>query len=193
MNSIRTHLASPSIRWRTVDIVVVALLSVAFGIVFFAWNQVYSWAGFLGPQSEALITGVWLLPAVVCPLIVRKPGAALFSEVVAAAVSAMLGSQWGLDTLASGLLQGGGAEIVFLLTLYRSWGPVTAVLAALGAGIGEVVHDIVVYYAGYDFLYQAGIVIAEIASAVVIVGIGGWLLVRALRQTGALEPFPAAQ
>jgi energy-coupling factor transport system substrate-specific component len=181
-------------RWRTVDIVVVAVLAVAFGVVFWAWGTyVWAWGSFLGPQAESLLTGVWLLPAVVCPLIVRRPGAALFGELVAASVSALLGSYWGLDTLASGLLQGAGAELIFLFTMYRSWGPITACLAAAGAGLGEVAHDLTVNYSAIDRPGQLVIAGAEIASAVAIVGIGGWLLVRSLRRTGALEAFPSGR
>jgi energy-coupling factor transport system substrate-specific component len=106
-------------------------------------------------------------------------------------VSALLGSYWGLDTLLSGLLQGAGAEIVFLITMYRAWNPVVVVLAAAGAGIGEAFHDLIVSYPGIDYAGRAIIGTAEIISAVVIVGIGGWLLVRALRRTGALQTFPS--
>ena len=59
------------------------------------------------------------MPAVLAPLIIRKPGAALFAEMVAAGVSAFLGSQWGVDTLLSGFVQGAAAELVFAFTLYR--------------------------------------------------------------------------
>jgi energy-coupling factor transport system substrate-specific component len=189
--------AGPSVelfRWRTVDIVVVALLAVAFGVVFWVWGTyVWAWGSFLGPQTESLITGVWLLPAVVCPLIVRRPGAALFGELVAAFVSAMLGSYWGLDTLLSGLLQGAGAEAVFLITMYRAWNPVVAILAAAGAGIGEASHDLIVSYGAIDIAGRAAIGAAEIVSAIAIVGVGGWMLVRALRQTGALQTFPSGE
>ena len=58
---------------------------------------------------------MWLVPAVLAPLIIRKPGAALFAEMVAAGVSALLGSQWGPDTLLSGFVQGAAAELVFAL------------------------------------------------------------------------------
>lgn len=193
MNTLATRKPSTeSFRWRTVDIVVVALLAVAFGVVFWAWGTyVWAWGSFLGPQTESLLTGVWLLPAVVCPLIVRKPGAALYGELVAAVVSALLGSYWGLDTLVSGLLQGAGAEIVFLVTMYRAWNPAVAILAAAGAGIGEAIHDLIVSYPGIDYAGRAVIGAAEIISAVAIVGIGGWLLVRALRDTGALQTFPS--
>jgi energy-coupling factor transport system substrate-specific component len=88
----------PGSRWRTVDIVVTAVLGVAFGIVFWAWGLL--WAGLDAPftafpPAQAVMYGVWLLPAVLAPLIVRKPGAALFAELLAAIVSALLGSAWG--------------------------------------------------------------------------------------------------
>src|SRR3954447_20297139 len=88
----------PARRWRTVDIVVTAVLGVAFGVVFWAWNLLWAATGaaFAAfPPAQAFLYGVWLLPAVVAPLIVRKPGAGLFAELVAAILSALLGSSWG--------------------------------------------------------------------------------------------------
>jgi energy-coupling factor transport system substrate-specific component len=186
--------ASESSRWRTVDIIVVAMLAVAFGVVFYIWNNyVWVWASGAGNQSASLVTGAWLLPAVVCPLVVRKPGAALFGEVVAAFVAMLLGNAWGMDSLLSGVLQGAGAELVFAFTLYRRWGPITAVLASVGAGIGEAIHDTSISYAAYDIPYRAAIAGVEIVSAILIAGIGAWLLVRSLRQTGALQAFPSGR
>src|SRR5919205_186429 len=85
-------------RWRTVDIVVTAVLGVAFGVVFWAWNLLWAATGtaFAAfPPGQAFMYGVWLLPAVLAPLVVRKPGAGLFAELVAAILSALLGSSWG--------------------------------------------------------------------------------------------------
>src|SRR3712207_3023309 len=92
-------------RWRTVDIVVTAVLGVAFGIVFWAWGLL--WAGLDAaftafPPAQAVMYGVWLLPAVLAPLIVGKPGAALFAELVAATVLALLGSALGTLVLVYG-------------------------------------------------------------------------------------------
>jgi energy-coupling factor transport system substrate-specific component len=113
--------------------------------------------------------------------------------VVAAVVAMLLGNAWGMDSLLSGVLQGAGAELVFAFALYRRWGPVTAIVASVGAGIGEAIHDTTISYAAYDLPYRAVIAGAEILSAVLIAGIGSWLLVRALRGTGALDAFAAGE
>src|SRR5436190_3313487 len=110
-------------RWRTVDIVVAAILAIAFGVVFYAWDRL--WAGtdnlFTGfPPIRAAIAGVWFVPAVLGPLVIRKPGAGVFTETVAAAVSALLGTPWGLVTILYGLLQGVGGEAPFAATGYRN-------------------------------------------------------------------------
>ena len=109
-------------RWRTVDIVVTAVLGVAFGVVFWAWGLL--WAALDAPftafpPGQAVMYGVWLLPAVLAPLIVRKAGAGLFAEFLAAVVSALLGSAWGTLVLLQGLVQGvGGAMTSAVVNWY---------------------------------------------------------------------------
>lgn len=187
-------LTPPDTRWRTRDIVVTAVIAVAFGVVFWAWDTVWNVAaplfGAFKPL-EYVISGVWLMPAVIATLIVRKPGAALFAELVAAIVSALLGNVWGMDVVLSGFVQGTGAELVFAFTLYRSFGLPVALTAGGIAGVGEALHDLPVYYASNGIPFQASVAVLEIASGIVIAGLGGWLLVRALRQAGVLEGFPS--
>ena len=179
-------------RWRTVDIVVASVIAVAFGVVFVAWNALWAFTGpiFVAlPAAQGIMYGVWLLPGVLVGLIVRRPGAALFAGIVSAAVSALLGSQWGGEAILSGAVQGAGAELGFAIGLYRRWNLSVAMLAGGMAGLFAAVHDVVVYYriTGVDFWIVYGI--ATTASGVVIAGIGGWLLVRALVATGALGDF----
>jgi energy-coupling factor transport system permease protein len=183
--------------WRTVDIVVAAVVSGAFGIAFIAWNAAYTAAGpvFAAfPPAQALLYGVWLMPGVVVGLIVRRPGAALFAGVVSASVSVLLaGSPWGADTLLSGAIQGGGAELGFAAGLYRRWTLPFAVLGATLAGIGAAVHDVVLYWPGAGTDFQLAFSVALVLSAVAIAGVGGWLLVRGLVPTGVLRDFPAGR
>lgn len=183
-------------RWSTRDIVMAAMVGVVFGVVFWLWDSVWSAAAPLFvtfKPAEYVISGVWLMPAVVAPLIVRKPGAALFAELVAAILSALLGNVWGLDVILSGFVQGAAAELIFAFGLYRSWGLLTALVAGGAAAIGEAIHDLTFYYPagqfGLDF--QAAIFVVDVVSGVLIAGLGGWLLVRAIRRTGVLESFSA--
>lgn len=186
--------ALPETRWRTRDIVIAAIIGVAFGVVFWAWNlwwsgpiaAVFSFA----PPLKDLAYAVWLIPAVLAPLVVRKPGAALFAEMVAAGVSAILGSQWGVDTLLSGFVQGAAAELIFAFTLYRLWSfPVLAV-AAVASAAAAWVHDWVLYYADTDLTVQLVRGLLMAVSAVVLVAGGSVALHRALKSAGVLEGFP---
>ncbi len=183
-------------QWRTVDIVLGAALAVAFGAVFQAWNLLWtavSPAFVAVPPLQGFMYGVWLLPAVLVPLVIRRPGAALLGEGVAAVASALFGAPWGLLTIVYGLMQGGAAEIVFAMGLYRRWGLPIALLAGAAAGAAAVLLDLVNYYpswaAGFQLLYAALV----IPSAAIVAGLGGWLLVRALVRTGVLNAFPAAR
>jgi energy-coupling factor transport system substrate-specific component len=180
-------------RWRTRDIVVAAIIGVAFGVVFWAWGV--AWGGLdpifsFFPPAKNLFYAVWLVPAVLAPLIVRKPGAALFAEMVAAGVSTLIGSQWGPDTLLSGFVQGAAAEIVFAFTLYRNWSMPVLVVAALASAAAAWLHDWALYYTAVDTTTQLEVGVAMAISAVVIVAFGSVLLERALRQAGVLEGFP---
>ena len=180
-------------RWRTRDIVVAAVLGVAFGVVFWAWG--FAWAGLAPlngvlPVFQDLFYAVWLVPAVLAPLIIRKPGAALFAEMVAAGLSALLGSQWGVDTLLSGFVQGAAAELVFAFTLYRVWSLPLLGVAAVASAAAAWIHDWVLYYPEVAIEIQVARGIAMAISAVVIVALGSQALVRSLRRAGVLEGFP---
>lgn len=186
-------------RWRVVDIVVAAVLGTALGLVFILWNTTGSplrdAVGAVLPGAGALLAGIWLLPGVLGGLIVRKPGAALFTELVAATVSVIIvPNEWGWWTIEAGLVQGLGAELVFALLLYRRWGLGAALLAGLGAGLAMAANDLTVWYAAT--LTPEFAVIYTVSSAitgVVIAGLLSWLLVRALAATGVLNRFAAGR
>lgn len=196
MSSITTETTTkttlPPKGWRTVDVVVASVVAVAFGVVFWAWNQLWAAAGpaFTAfPPLQGFMYGVWLLPGVLGALIIRKPGAALFTELVAAIVSALLGNQWGLIVVWYGLLEGAAPELVFLLRRYRGWSLPTALVAGAVAGIAAAVLDIVYYYPDWSGSWMLSYSALVAVSSAVVAGLGGWLLVRALAGTGVLSPF----
>lgn len=185
-------------RWRVVDIIVAAVIGVAFGVVFYGWDLVYAVPTkpleLLLPGTQALLYGVWLIPAVLGALIVRKPGAALFTEVVAATLEALLGAQWGgFQTILQGIVQGLGAEVIFAILLYSSWRLSVAVLAGAASGASMAINDFINSYAGATVAFKASYGVSAVVSGAIIAGIGSWFLVRALARTGALSRFAAGR
>jgi energy-coupling factor transport system substrate-specific component len=195
--AVRPSDAAPATpRWRTVDIVVTAVLGVAFGVVFWAWSLLYSafspaFAAF--PPGQAVMYGVWLLPAVVAPLIVRKPGAALFAELIGATVEALLGSHFGSLVILYGLLQGAAAELGFAMFRYKRFGWLQALLAAAFAGLAAVALDFVNYYPDWTAGWKTTYLLLVVSSTVVIAGAGGMALTRALAASGALSSFASGR
>ncbi|MFV2195870.1 ECF transporter S component [Nocardiopsis sp. LOL_012] len=182
--------------WRTVDVVVAAVIGVAVGAVFWLWNILWTvttplFVAF--PPGQAVIYGMWMISGVLGGLIIRKPGAALLTSVAAASVSAVLGTQWGIMVILDGTLQGILPELVFLLLGYRRWGMGAAVLAAAVAGISPAIRDNVFYNVTWPLGYQIAYGLIVIASSAAIAGVGARLLTTALAKAGALAPFPSAR
>ena len=186
----------PSLRWRVVDIVIAAVIAVACAVVFVGWNfgsHIFDALQAALPGIQSLGYGPWLLGGPLAALIIRKPGAALFGELVAAAVSMLLGAPWGLQTLESGLVQGLAVEVVFAAFLYRNWSWPVAMLSGAAAGLVDGINDWIFYYAGADTLFLTIYIVGATISGAVIAGLGSWALVKALARTGALRRFAAGR
>lgn len=180
--------------WRVIDIIIAAVLGVACGLLFWVWNGVgYAWfTAFdaLTPGLGGLAVGIWLIGGVIGALVIRKPGAAIFVEVLAAVVSAGLGNQWGIETVYSGFMQGLGVEIVFAIFAYKRFGMGIAALSGIGAAVGAFVLELFTS-ANYakSLTFNLTYLSCMIISGVILAGVLGWLLVRALATTGALDRF----
>ncbi|MFT4231109.1 MAG: ECF transporter S component [Microbacterium sp.] len=185
------------LRWRVVDIVVASVIAVACAFVFLVWNLAYEVPSAvltpLLPGLQGLVAGPWLIAGVLGGLVVRKPGAALYTELVAATVSALVGAQWGPLTMVSGLTQGLGAELVFLVFWYAVWRLPVAVLAGAGAGLACGITDRVLWYPGVDTLFTVVYLATTTLSGAAIAGVGGWCAMRGLAATGALGRFAAGR
>lgn len=189
---------SRSLRWRVVDIVVASVIGVAAGLIFLLWN-----IGYLGPKTlleplapglQGLLDGPWLFAGVLGALIIRKPGAALYTETLAAVVSALVGNTWGgFLTIEAGLVQGLGAELIFLVFLYKKWSLPVAILAGAGAALAGGINNLVLWFAGADALFTTVYLVSTVLSGAVIAGAGSWLIARGLAATGALDRFASGR
>lgn len=184
--------------WRGIDVVTAAVLGVAMGVVFIAWDYLLNtpWTALTAafPPAGSLALGVWLLPAVAGGLLVRRPGAALFVEMIAALLEFWLGNPWGAGVLLSGLLQGLGVEIALALVVWRRWGVAVAVFAgACSAALEIVGYEWWSYAAEYSWAWKLAVLGFAVTSGMLIAGLGGWALVRALARAGAIDSFPAGR
>ncbi|MFT2816030.1 ECF transporter S component [Leifsonia sp. A12D58] len=193
----RTKTPARSYRWRVVDIVVASVIGVASGLIFVVWNQAANpLSGLLQPVLpglQALLGGGWLFAGVLGGLIIRKPGAAIYTELLAAVVSTLMGNEWASLTLVSGVVQGLGAELVFALFLYANYRLYVALLAGAGAGLALAINDLLLWYPGSAAAFASIYTISAIVSGAVIAGLLSWLAARGLARTGALSRFASGR
>ena len=196
----RTQLAvGGPVAWRSVDLVTTSILGVALGVAFWGWDlllypAVSALLNTAFPPLASLTLGVWVLPAVVGGFVVRRPGAALLCEIVAATVEALLGNQWGLNVMISGALQALGVEIILAVFLWRGFRLGVAVLAGVLSAILELCcWEWWVYQGEYTVSMKLVALGCAVISCSAISGLGGWGLVRAMAATGALNAFPAGR
>ena len=188
-----THLTRFFPPWRAVDLVVAAVLGVATGVVFTAWNAVYAPLsiplGAITPGLVALLDGVWLVGGLLVGLIIRRPGAALFGELLASLVSAAIGNQWGFSVLLLGIVQGLAIEVGLLLWAYRGslWG--AAVTAGAIGGVVQGFLEVAYWYPGTDSTFVSIYVSSATASGALLgAGLSAGL-VTVLARTGVLANF----
>ena len=183
-------------KWRVVDYVVTAVLGIGVGLIF--WVLALSWKllelGFQAfPPSIGLIAGLWVLAGPLAAIIIRKPGAALLCELIAATVEAVLGSHFGATVLLSGFVQGLGAELIFAAFGYRRFTLWVTGLSGLLAAAFMSVSENLMYNAEWQFSFQAAYTVCAIISGIVISGIGAWYAYRAIARTGALSSFASGR
>ncbi len=181
--------------WRTIDLVTTCLIGVVFGVAYWGWSSAYTaldLSGVLGPV-KGLFGGPWLIAGVVGGLVVRRPGAALTAEFLAAMVSGILGTQWGATVLLSGLLQGLGVEFALGLLLFRNFSVYVAMLGGIFAAAFETLYEWDAYWIGLSTSWKLQYLGWFALSGAVVAGLGGWLLTRALARTGAIDALPAGR
>ena len=175
------------------EILVTVLISVIFAIIYNLWWLFYNVAQVAGLHLEQLTYGVWFMAAVVCYLIIPKPGIALLAEFAAGAGETIVMGKFDIPTIVYALLQGLACEIVFAIFKYQSRSVMVAILAGLVTALISFPVD---YYYGY-LNEVAGwnlilFIVFRALSGIIITGLLSYLLVKALDQTGVTKLFRPA-
>ncbi|MCU0883990.1 MAG: ECF transporter S component [Beijerinckiaceae bacterium] len=181
-----------SYAWTQREILIVAVLGAVFAVLYLGWVQVWLVAqAFFGPVTMDVVMGFWFIVSIIAAAIIRKPGAALFSEMLAAGIQILLGSPAGLILLLTGFVQGAGAEAVFAATRWKRY----SLPVLIAAGIGAAVFSFI--YTWFRFNYGAlapGLLVLMFTlrclSGALLAGVLGHLVVEALYKTGVLSGLP---
>ncbi|MBA2699089.1 MAG: ECF transporter S component [Nocardioidaceae bacterium] len=191
-----TRPASATPSWRTIDLMTTAVIGVVFGVAYWGWSSGYTAIETAAPvigAAKGLLGGPWLIAGVVGGLVVRRPGAALVAETLAAAVSGMIGTQWGATVLLSGVLQGLGVELALAFFLFRSYRVWVAMLGGVLAAAFEMLYEWDAYWSGMTTGWKLTYLGCFALSGAVVAGVGGWALTRALAASGAIDALPAGR
>lgn len=175
------------------EILVTVLISVIFAIIYNLWWLFYNVAQVAGLHLEQLTYGVWFMAAIVCYLIIPKPGIALLAEFAAGAGETIVMGKFDIPTIIYALLQGLACEIVFAIFKYQSRSVMVAMLAGLVTALISFPVDYFYGYlnevAGWNLIL---FIVFRAISGIIIAGLLSYLLVKALDQTGVTTVFRPA-
>lgn len=175
--------------WTLRETLIVAVLGAVFGVLYLGWVQVWLvLQAIFGAVTMDVVMGFWFIVSIIAAAIIRKPGVALVSEVMAAAVQVLLGSPAGLLLLLTGLVQGAGAEAVFAATRWRRY----SLGVLMAAGMGAAVFSFAYTWIRFDYGSLApGLLVAmfvlRLASGALLGGLLGHYIVKTLYRTGVLS------
>ncbi|MFK4054385.1 ECF transporter S component [Staphylococcus warneri] len=175
------------------EILVTVLISVIFAIIYNLWWLFYNVAQVAGLHLEQLTYGVWFMAAIVCYLIIPKPGIALLAEFAAGAGETIVMGKFDIPTIIYALLQGLACEIVFAIFKYQSRSVMVAMLVGLVTALVSFPVDYFYGYlnevAGWNLIL---FIVFRAISGIIIAGLLSYLLVKALDQTGVTKVFRPA-
>ena len=182
--------------WELKDVIMMAILGVVFSAVYLAVFQgglalstALTPAG-LAPFGFEIIYGVWFMAATLAAYIIRKPGVALVTEVLASFIELLMGNSGGLTVVLTGLIQGVGAELAFAIFRYKKWNLGGMCLGGILSSIFIFCYEL--YYLNYIALAPT-LLAAQLAvrfvSAVVFSGIICKLAGDALAKTGVVKSY----
>ncbi|KMY61530.1 ECF transporter S component [Geobacillus sp. FSL K6-0789] len=170
------------------DILTTIVIAVVFGVIYKVWGPLYEVVKVFGFHADQLIYGMWFIASSLAYLLIRKPGVALLAEIAASSGELVMGSQWGLEVLIYGVVQGLFAELVFAAFRYRRFDVFVVSLSAVGATVGSLIMD---FYKGYIEALapwnMALFLLARFVGAVLISGVFAVSLAKALEKNGVTQ------
>lgn len=176
--------------WSLRDVILLAIIAIFFGIIYQLWGYAYYAlaATPLKVYANDATLGVWIMAGPLAAIILKKAGASVIGELLAATVEMLLFSSWGAANLISGLIQGIASELGFTLTGYKNWDKLGLLLATITATIITFGWDLFQSgYADYKFGLLVSLFIVRLISIGFFAGILVYLIKTLLDKSGLVK------
>lgn len=183
-----------SSKWTVKDVIMLAFLAFLFGVVFMG-------AGFLSAMLSAVLTplglapftsatmfGLFIMAGPMAGVLIRKKGSSLLGEVLAALAEMLYGSYFGPGVLLSGLIQGFGTELGFIVTGYKRFDTVPLVYGAIGASVLSFIYKFFQSgYGTYSLTFIIALFIVRLISALIFGVVMVQLIMKGYNRVQRLE------
>jgi energy-coupling factor transport system substrate-specific component len=177
------------------EIVLTAVVAVALGVAFWGWTFVYE---MVKPLLKIyglsyLTAGFWIFASVFLSQIVRKPGIALVASIIAAFIESLL-THWGMMSVVWGIVQGLGAEIIFMIFVYKRWNLFVLILASVLSAFLSYSLDFALYdYKNLSASINLLQLISFFISSAFLAGYLSKVVSKRLLKLGLLDQFLIAR
>jgi energy-coupling factor transport system substrate-specific component len=184
-------------RWQLKDIIMVTILSLFFGVIYLgATNLRLVLDAALAPIGLQpfvlnILYGIWFMAATIAAYIMRKPGVAFVTEVMAAVIQVLMGNIFGPLVFVSGTIQGLASEAVFAAFKYKRYDMFTMCLAGFTPCITSFIWNMhTLGYARFPIGLLAAMFLVRTLSGVFFSGVLMKFCGDRLAKSGVLKAYP---
>ncbi len=140
--------------WKLKDILMIAICAVVFGVIYLGCTDVGGLISSvltplgMGSLSYEPFYGIYFMAAAFAVYVIRKPGAGLIAEILAAIIETLMGNFFGPIIILSGLVQGLGFEAIIALKKYKKYDRMTMIEGAILCSVFTMIYNLIV--SGYN-------------------------------------------
>lgn len=186
--------------WKLKDVLMIAITGVIFGVIFL--GATYSGgflSGILTPLGMAQLGyepfyGIYFMAGAFGGYVLRRPGAAVISEMLAAIIECLLGNYFGPIIILSGFVQGIGIELVLAAFRYNKYDLKTMILASACCSVITMGYNLVI--SGYSTIAPSVLLImlaVRLISAALITACFTKYLADRLAAAGVLRGYAVSE
>ncbi len=185
--------------WKLKDVLFIAVSAVLFGIIYLGCTYVGGLLyGALTPVGMASLGyepfyGIYFMAGAFGIFVLRKPGAGVIAELLAAILECLFGNYFGPIIILSGLVQGIGFELLIALFRYKKFNYPVMIGASVICSVFTMIYNL--FISGYNqiALPVLGLMLlVRIISAILFCGILTPILANGLAKAGVLKGYAVA-